>query len=72
MIGSISIGMYGMQRQLARLEQSATRTARGPAGGSDPVAEVVEQITAKHAFVANVATVRTADEMLGALLDIIA
>ena len=72
MIGSIGIGMYGIERQLARFEQSATRTARGPDGGSDPVAEVVEQITAKHAFVASVATVRTADEMLGMLLDVMA
>ena len=72
MIGSIGIGMYGMERQLARFEQSATRTARGPDGGSDPVAEMGEQIAAKHAFVASLATVRTADEMLGALIDIMA
>jgi hypothetical protein len=72
MFGAISIGMYGMERQLARFEQSAIRTARGPDGGTDLVAEMVEQTIAKHAFVASVATVRTADEMLGTLLDVMA
>jgi flagellar hook protein FlgE len=32
----------------------------------------VEQITAQHAFEANIATVRTADEMLGTLINIVA
>jgi hypothetical protein len=71
MISAIRSGMVGMERQVARLEQSAMRTARGP-GASDPVVERVEQIAAHHAFSASGALVRTADEMLGTLLDIVA
>jgi flagellar hook protein FlgE len=34
--------------------------------------EVVEQVEAKHAFSANIAVIRTADEMQQSLLDLIA
>lgn len=36
----------------------------------DMAAEMVDQIISKHSFAANVQTARTADEMLGTLLDI--
>jgi hypothetical protein len=71
MIGAIGAGMAGMERQAARLERSATRTA-APAGGSDPVAERAEQIGAQHAYSASAAVVRTGDQMIGSLLDIVA
>ena len=72
MISAIGAGMYGMERQATRLEQSATRTARGPDSAVDLVAEQAEQIGARHAFAASAATVRTADEMIGSLIDIMA
>lgn len=42
---------------------------RSPAAGAALEADVVEQIGAKHAFFANAAVFRTADRMLGTLLD---
>jgi flagellar hook protein FlgE len=38
--------------------------------GSDLTQDVVDQMSAKHAFVANVQVLKTADRMMGSLLDI--
>lgn len=64
----LPIAAAGMARATTRLEASAERTATS--NDVDYSAEVVEQIEAKDAFSANLAVVRTADEMLGELLDI--
>jgi len=62
--------MTGMASAVRQLDGASARLAKPvPA---DPVADRVEQITAQHSFAANVATVRTADQMIGTLIDIVA
>ena len=73
-----SIASYGMSQALQRFEASAVRTARANSAAAvdagvppvDPVHEIVETISAKHDFTANLAVFRTADEMTKRLLDI--
>lgn len=65
-----SIAAGGMASAVARFEQSAVRTAAAPLDNLE--AEMVERIESKAAFSANVAVLRTADDMAGALLDILA
>jgi hypothetical protein len=65
---ALSIAAAGMSNALNRFETSARRTA---SGSLDTLPQdAVEQMEAKTAFSANVAVARTADEMIGALLDI--
>lgn len=61
-----AVANYGMMAAMRRLEASAQATVRG----GDYAQEVVEQISAKHAFKASAAVLRTADEMLGMVLDL--
>jgi flagellar hook-associated protein FlgK len=70
MISSISRAMSGMTSAVNQFDRASARIAR--AGPNDPIRDRVEQITAQHAFAANVATIRTADEMIGTLIDTIA
>jgi flagellar hook protein FlgE len=70
MISAIGSAMSGMASALGRFDRAAARTAQPDA--ADPVGDRVEQITAQRSFEANLATVRTADEMLGSLIDIVA
>ena len=70
MIRSLGTATAGMERQVARFERAAERIARGPEGDGDIVKDTVEQIDAKAAFSASLAVVRTADEMLGTLINI--
>lgn len=65
-----SIAASGLASAVARFEQSAARTAAAPLDGLET--EMVERIQAKAELSANVAVLRTADEMTGALLDILA
>ena len=69
----IATAQYGMLAASRRFEASAFRTAQmgDPNANVDLAHEVVEQVTAKHEFSANAAVMRTADDMLGDLLDII-
>jgi len=53
-----------------RFDASARRTAAAPL--DDLVKETVERIEARTAFKANAAVIRTADQMTGALLDMLA
>lgn len=66
----LSIAAAGMQTAQQRFEASAQRTARAPL--DNLAEEVVEQVQAKTAFSANVAVARTADEMTGTLLNMLA
>jgi hypothetical protein len=70
MIRGLDAAMGGMQRQVARFERAAGSIAKGPEGGGDLIADTVEQIDAKAAFSANLSVIRTADEMLGTLINI--
>lgn len=67
---ALAIAAAGMQDAQWRFEASARRTASAPL--DNLAEEVVEQVQAKTAFSANVAVAKTADEMTGALLDILA
>ncbi len=70
----IATAAYGMFAATKKFEASAFRVAQmgDPSADVDLVAETVTQITAKHEFSANAKVMRTADDMLGDLLDIIA
>lgn len=65
-----TISAAGMAAASARIEASARRTAAAPLAGL--AEETVERIGAEIAFKANVSVLKTADEMGGTLLDILA
>ncbi len=71
MIRSIDVAARGLEQQTQRLEATARRVAGGPAT-ADPVRDAAEQIGARNAFSANVAVIKTADEMVGSLIDVMA
>ncbi|HEY0192910.1 MAG TPA: hypothetical protein VGC42_17460 [Kofleriaceae bacterium] len=50
----------------------ATATATAAGDDDDLVRDRVEQLSDEHAFAANAATIRTADEMVGTLIDTVA
>ena len=67
----IATAQYGMVAAAQRFSQSAAQVAR--AGGGEPVdlaQAVVEMANAQNALKANVEVMRTADEMLGVILNI--
>lgn len=70
----IATAQYGMLAASRRFDASASRTARMGVEGEavDLAAEVVERITAKTAFAANAAVIRSAQDMAGKLLDVLA
>lgn len=67
---ALSIAAAGMLDAQSRFEASARRTAARPL--DNLAEETVERIQARTDFSANAAVVRTADEMTGTLLDILA
>jgi flagellar basal body rod protein FlgC len=67
---AFAIAAAGIADATARFEASAVRTARDPL--QDLAGETVERLTAEVALKANVSVLKTADEMYGSLLDILA
>jgi hypothetical protein len=67
MISGVGSASAGIGAQIQRFERSAARVA---GGDSNYVRETVEQMSVEHAVKANVAVIKTADEMVGTLLDI--
>jgi hypothetical protein len=65
----ISSALGGLTAATRQLEGSANRIAQFGTD-LDLGKEVAEQVQAKTAFKANLATLRTADEMMGMLLDL--
>ncbi len=65
-----SIAASGLASALQRFDASAARTAADPL--ANLAEESVERIQAEVAVKANVAVLRTGDDMTGALLDILA
>ena len=59
--------MSGMAGAVARFDRASARIASEQP--EDLISDRVEQITARHDLAANAATIRTADEMLGTLID---
>ncbi len=69
-MNATSIAAAGIASAVQRFDASAQRTAARPL--DDLAGETVERIQAKAAVQANAAVLRTADDMTGALLDILA
>ena len=67
---ALNIAAAGMMNAQGRFEASARRTAAAPLDHLGR--EIVERIQARTAFSANAAVVRTADDMTGTLLDMLA
>jgi hypothetical protein len=69
---ALAIAAAGMSAAANRLGASAERVATWEARDTDAdlAKEAVEQISAKNDFKANAAVIKTADEMIGALLDL--
>jgi len=69
----IAIAQYGLVAASNRFAESAQRIAgMGVEGANvDLASEIVDMTLAKTAFSANVAVIKTADEMQGALLNIL-
>jgi flagellar hook protein FlgE len=67
----LAIASAGLDASMRRFTQSAQRTAQfgSPYADVDLAHEAVEQIQAKASFSANLTVIRTADQMLGELLD---
>lgn len=69
-MSAMASALFGMRAALAQVD----RTARALAGPSDPArlpGQLVALKEAEHAFAANTAVVRTADRMVGSLLDVL-
>lgn len=71
-MNAVLSALGGIQGAFARLDASAARTVRpiDAVSGPDYAREAVERITARTELKANVAVVRTAYDMLGAVLDV--
>jgi len=70
MIGAIGSAMTGIASAASQFDRASARLAQPTP--TDPLRDRVEQITAQHAFAANLATIRTADDMVGTLIHTIA
>ena len=70
----IATAQYGLFAAGQRLASSAERVSRmgDPNADIDLANEIVEQVSAKQDFRANLAVIRTSNEMTDALLDILA
>jgi hypothetical protein len=67
MISSIGSAMTGMATAVRKLDAASARIAQ-PAP-ENLVGDRVEQMMAQHELTGNLATLRTADEMLGTLIN---
>lgn len=63
-----AIAAAGISAATERFEASARRTASNPL--ADPAGETVERLSARASVEANAAVLRTADDMVGTLLDV--
>ena len=71
MLKAIDEGMRGINTGFDRLNRAAGRIARDGAGG-DIAGNLVDVMKARHEVRANAAVVRTADETIGTVIDILA
>jgi len=76
MISSVSsissVALWGMNSAMRRMDASAQRVADPVTPVESLAADVVEQRQDLYSFKANVLSLRTADEMMGSLLDVVA
>lgn len=68
MIGAIGSAMTGISSAMARFDRGASKVARE----DDPLRGRVDQMIAQHEVSANLATIRTADDMVGTLINTVA
>lgn len=71
MVGAIDQGLAGLNAGIERLDTAAGRVARGGADG-DLARNVVETMRARQGVRASLVAIRTADETVGTLLDVLA
>lgn len=71
MISALSQALAGIDAHTRLAEAAASRVARDGAGG-DLAGSLIDLQRAKRGIQANVASVRTADEIIGTLLDVLA
>lgn len=67
---ALPLAAAGLNDAAMRFDASARRTAEAPP--ANPEREIIARVEAKTAVQANVAVVRTANAMTGALLDMFA
>lgn len=67
---SMSTALAAVRLEIERIEQVGRDVARLDAG-TDLASSAVELIRARHGVSANLAVVRTADELAGSLLDVL-
>ena len=70
MLKAIDEGMRGINTGFDRLNRAAGRIARDGAGG-DIAGNLVDVMKARHEVRANAAVIRTADETIGTVIDIL-
>jgi flagellar hook protein FlgE len=71
MTTAIDAAIGGIQSRLDSLDRTAARIARS-APGDDTPGDLVQLMIDQRGVQANVAVLKTANEMLGALLDVLA
>jgi hypothetical protein len=71
---AMAASLYGMRDATRRFDRASNDLIQAVSGVSSasPEVAIVEQIEAETQFKASARTMRTADEMLGTLIDIIA
>ena len=67
-LGSLQVGLTGFQRNLEAFERTAERVSQN-SPGSDLASDMVEMMTEVHGVKANAVVIRTADELVGTLID---
>ena len=70
-IAGLESALFGIRENLKQFERTAERISRQAPGG-DRAGDMVGLITSKAGVQANVKVARTADELIGTLLDILA
>jgi len=74
-LSAIGAGLAGMQRYQSALDVSASRIANmnnwtADGSGSDPTGDIVNQVVDKVGFQASAQVIKTADDVLGTLIDV--
>ena len=70
-IPAMQSALFGIRENLRNFEQTVSRIVRDAPGG-DLAADIVDLKIAETGVAVNVAVVRSADEMAGTLLDLLA
>ena len=71
MLGAIDQALKGINAGFERLDKAARHLA-GMGPQHDAAGSVVDMMRARHDVQANVAVVRTADRMIGSVIDVLA